>query len=131
MALPDSGPDVSQSASLDERTSFLDRDGAERQAYGAVAENDIVDETDVSPQGEEHMSPVVAAVEDATPHEEESTADMEETSRDGAIGTLTRRLRCLFSTITWPIVPLGTIVALALLWVLYAASSLDLRRSCR
>mmetsp|Transcript_52480 Transcript_52480/g.127057 ORF Transcript_52480/g.127057 Transcript_52480/m.127057 type:complete len:480 (+) Transcript_52480:221-1660(+) len=29
-----------------------------------------------------------------------------------------------------PIVPLGTIVALALLWVLYAASSLDLRKSC-
>jgi hypothetical protein len=53
-----------------------------------------------------------------------------ETTRDGAIGTLTRRLRCLFSTITWPIVPLGTIVALALLWVLYAASSLDLRKSC-
>jgi len=50
--------------------------------------------------------------------------------RSGTIGTLTRRLRCLFSTITWPIVPLGTIVALALLWVLYAASSLDLRRSC-
>eukprot|EP00934_Nitzschia_sp_Nitz4_P001242 Nitzschia sp. Nitz4//scaffold166_size90379//77455//79140//NITZ4_005071-RA/size90379-processed-gene-0.48-mRNA-1//1//CDS//3329538238//1242//frame0 len=50
--------------------------------------------------------------------------------RSGTIETLTRRLRCLFSTITWPIVPLGTIVALALLWVLYAASSLDLRRSC-
>jgi len=50
--------------------------------------------------------------------------------RSGTIGTLTRRLRCLFSTITWPIVPLGTIVALALLWVLYAASSMDLRRTC-
>ena len=50
--------------------------------------------------------------------------------RDGADGILTRRLRCLFSTITWPIVPLGAIVALALLWVLYAASSLDLQRTC-
>ena len=100
MALPDSRTEVSQSASLDERTSFLDRDGAagaERQTYGAVSQNDIVDETEVSPRGEER-SPVVAAVEDATAHEEESTADMEETSRDGAIGTLTRRLRCLFST---------------------------------
>ena len=54
----------------------------------------------------------------------------ESSSRDGAIGNLTTRLRCLFSTITWPIVPLGTIVSLALLWVLYAASSLDLRKSC-
>lgn len=49
---------------------------------------------------------------------------------DGAIANLTRRLRCLFSAVTWPIVPLGSIVALALLWVFYAASSLDLRKSC-
>ncbi len=61
-------------------------------------------------------------------NDEESTDGGEE--RSGTIGLLTRRLRCLFSTITWPIVPLGTIVALALLWVLYAASSLDLRRTC-
>lgn len=53
-----------------------------------------------------------------------------EDTRDGTIGSLTRRLRCLFSTITWPIVPLGTIVALALLWVVYAASSLDVKRTC-
>eukprot|EP00534_Pseudo-nitzschia_fraudulenta_P000094 CAMPEP_0201127404 /NCGR_PEP_ID=MMETSP0850-20130426/30250_1 /ASSEMBLY_ACC=CAM_ASM_000622 /TAXON_ID=183588 /ORGANISM="Pseudo-nitzschia fraudulenta, Strain WWA7" /LENGTH=568 /DNA_ID=CAMNT_0047396255 /DNA_START=52 /DNA_END=1755 /DNA_ORIENTATION=- len=57
-------------------------------------------------------------------------AGADEEPRDGAIGHLTRRLRCLFSTITWPIVPLGTIVSLALLWVLYAAASLDLRKSC-
>jgi hypothetical protein len=62
--------------------------------------------------------------------EDEDSVDGTEDTRDGAIATLTRRLRCLFSTITWPIVPLGTIVALALLWVLYAASSLDLRKSC-
>ena len=68
---------------------------------------------------------VVAAAAAAAGGEEE-----ESSSRDGAIGNLTTRLRCLFSTITWPIVPLGTIVSLALLWVLYAASSLDLRKSC-
>jgi preprotein translocase subunit YajC len=66
--------------------------------------------------------PAAAAAED-----EESTDGDEQESR---VSALTRRLRCLFSTITWPIVPLGTIVALALLWVLYAASSLDLRRTC-
>eukprot|EP00536_Pseudo-nitzschia_multiseries_P018221 jgi/Psemu1/328765/estExt_fgenesh1_pg.C_22600004 len=59
---------------------------------------------------------------------EETTSGDE--PRDGAIGGLTRRLRCLFRAITWPIIPLGAIVSLAFLWVLYAASSLDLRQSC-
>ena len=54
----------------------------------------------------------------------------EQAPRDGAIGNITRRLRCLFSTVTFPIVPLGTVVSLALLWVLYAAASLDLGKSC-
>jgi len=62
------------------------------------------------------------------PNTEEQTPPQQ--PRDGAIGNITRRLRCLFSTITFPIVPLGTIVSLALLWVLYAATSLDLRKSC-
>jgi hypothetical protein len=35
---------------------------------------------------------------------------------------LTRRLRCLFSILTWPIVPLGTIVIVALLYFLYTAA---------
>mmetsp|Transcript_25808 Transcript_25808/g.36175 ORF Transcript_25808/g.36175 Transcript_25808/m.36175 type:complete len:500 (-) Transcript_25808:2817-4316(-) len=57
------------------------------------------------------------------------------TERDGndwneSIAPLTRRLRCLFSTITWPIVPLGSIVFVSLLWVLYAAFVLDARRKC-
>lgn len=65
-----------------------------------------------------------------TENSDDGSESGDASERSGAIGTLTRRLRCLFSTITWPIVPLGTIVALALIWVLYAASSLDLRRSC-
>lgn len=47
-----------------------------------------------------------------------------------AVSRLTLRLRCLFSTITWPIVPLGSIVSLALLWVMYASFLLDLGKSC-
>mmetsp|Transcript_1435 Transcript_1435/g.1931 ORF Transcript_1435/g.1931 Transcript_1435/m.1931 type:complete len:408 (-) Transcript_1435:603-1826(-) len=43
---------------------------------------------------------------------------------------LTQRLRCLFSTITWPIVPLGTLVSLCLLWVLYCAFLVDVKASC-
>ncbi|KAL3920106.1 MAG: hypothetical protein SGILL_003428, partial [Bacillariaceae sp.] len=92
------------------------------------------DETDTPPSES-------ATVSTTTPAEEETADTTNTTDEDSADGTttdanetrvsaLTRRLRCLFSTITWPIVPLGTIVALALLWVLYAASSLDLRRTC-
>jgi len=64
------------------------------------------------------------------PSGETETTNDGEPPRDGAIGNLTRRLRCMFSTITFPIVPLGTIVFMALLWVLYAATSLDLQKSC-
>lgn len=80
--------------------------------------------TDSNSRNNEDNSP------DPAVSNEDDSANEDEAERSGTIGTLTRRLRCLFSTITWPIVPLGTIVALALLWVLYAASSLDLRRSC-
>lgn len=38
---------------------------------------------------------------------------------------LTRRLRCLFGVLTCPIVPLGTLVVLALLYLLYAAIWVD------
>lgn len=49
---------------------------------------------------------------------------------DETIPSVTRRLRCLFATITWPIVPLGTLVSLGLLWVLYAAFVSDMRAKC-
>ena len=50
--------------------------------------------------------------------------------QDGSIAQLTRRLRCLFATLTWPVVPLGTIVSFALLWVLYASFIADARKAC-
>jgi len=51
-------------------------------------------------------------------------------NRGSMIEILTRRLRCLFSTITWPIVPLGTLVSICLLWVLYSAFVVDVKLSC-
>jgi hypothetical protein len=108
-------------------------------SYGAVHDafvDDHVDDDTAEPRtttsnNDEETTAETPPVDlQVTREEEEGSAVDGEENRDGAIGTLTRRLRCLFSTITWPIVPLGTIVALALLWVLYAASSLDLRRSC-
>lgn len=59
-----------------------------------------------------------------------TTGARDDQSEEGPVAQLARRLRCLFSTVTWPIIPLGTILSLALLWVLYAAFVLDLRRSC-
>ena len=125
----DSAHDTNQPFDTDETTSFLDR--GERQSYGSVLAGGSSDNNGENPAASSQTDNVVENPEQTTPApvEDDVSAEGEET-RDGAIGTLTRRLRCLFSTITWPIVPLGTIVALALLWVLYAASSLDLRRSC-
>ena len=62
--------------------------------------------------------------------EEHGEEDDDPNDRDATIERLTRRLRCLFSAITWPIVPLGTLVSFNLLWVLYAAFVLDARRTC-
>ena len=42
---------------------------------------------------------------------------------------LTRRLRALFAILTWPILPLGILTLLALLWFLYA-EVLDFHRHC-
>lgn len=81
-----------------------------------------------TPEEEGENETHVNAAED--PNNEAANNTGGDEPRDGAIGSLTRRLRCLFSTITWPIVPLGTIVAMALVWVVYAASSLDLKRTC-
>jgi hypothetical protein len=53
-----------------------------------------------------------------------------ENDRDTMIERLTGRLRCLFSAITWPIVPLGTLVSICLLWVMYSAFVMDLKSSC-
>jgi hypothetical protein len=49
---------------------------------------------------------------------------------EAAIALLTRRLRCLFSVITWPIVPFGTLACVGLLWLLYASWIPDFSRSC-
>mmetsp|Transcript_34335 Transcript_34335/g.71493 ORF Transcript_34335/g.71493 Transcript_34335/m.71493 type:complete len:436 (+) Transcript_34335:183-1490(+) len=49
---------------------------------------------------------------------------------EDVVTSLTRRVRCLFSIITYPIVPLGTIASLALGWLIYASFVLDVNKSC-
>ena len=124
MASTDTGSNNDSSAPA-AFTAFLSRtSNSVQSSYGTLTDDRHDTQVESPTDGARPTTPAEGEAPD-----EESTTEDEET-RDGAIGTLTRRLRCLFSTITWPIVPLGTIVALALVWVLYAASSLDLRRSC-
>ena len=76
---------------------------------------------------------ILAAVEEENGDEDD---DLERNETDGddevddALTSLTRRLRCLFSVVTWPIVPLGSICILALIWLLYASFVLDINKSC-
>lgn len=49
---------------------------------------------------------------------------------DEAVGLWTRRVRCFFALLTWPVVPLGTFAALSLLWMLVAGFVLDVHKSC-
>ena len=48
---------------------------------------------------------------------------------NGTVAVLTRRLRCLFSVITWPIVPLGVLCFLALLLFFWAFFD-DFQKTC-
>jgi hypothetical protein len=132
MAQQETTSNTGESDTVNVTTAFLSETSNNVPAsYGAVSvnnSNETTQSASAAASTTNDEAQATAAPEGETPDEESATTDEE--TRDGAIGTLTRRLRCLFSTITWPIVPLGTIVALALLWVLYAASSLDLRRTC-
>mmetsp|Transcript_3611 Transcript_3611/g.10270 ORF Transcript_3611/g.10270 Transcript_3611/m.10270 type:complete len:561 (+) Transcript_3611:120-1802(+) len=51
-------------------------------------------------------------------------------SEEEAVQSLTQRLRCLFTVLTLPIIPIGTALSLLLLFVLYAAFVTDLHRQC-
>lgn len=74
---------------------------------------------------------IVSSPSSENPTDEEvPNAATNNTRDEGHVAQMTRRLRCLFTAVTWPIVPLGTILTFALLWVLYAAFALDVRRDC-
>mmetsp|Transcript_27601 Transcript_27601/g.40759 ORF Transcript_27601/g.40759 Transcript_27601/m.40759 type:complete len:410 (-) Transcript_27601:248-1477(-) len=92
--------------------------------YGTIASQENEDgptnTNDVRPYAEENDE-----VSDTVPDVNDNNE-----SRGTMVEILTRRLRCLFSTITWPIVPLGTLVSLCLLWVLYCAFLVDAKASC-
>jgi hypothetical protein len=130
-------------ATAEERGSLLN--GMETIDYGTQNEEQPQGD-DADHDNEENPIQGGADAQNTDPNTEETEAEAEteavppiepfdeieqrETERDTMIERLTRRLRCLFSAITWPIVPLGTLVSLCLVWVLYAAFVEDLKSSC-
>lgn len=64
----------------------------------------------------------------AQPQEQDQPRD--QLTNEQNIAVLTRRLRILFTVITWPIVPLGAIVSLSLVWFLYTAFFQDIDHEC-
>lgn len=93
--------------------------------YGAQQDDDDDHALTVNSEDEDNTQDVEAGNDQAQEAEEEDDDDVEI-----AIDLLTRRLRCLFHVVTWPIVPLGIIVALALIWMLYAAFVQEAQSSC-
>jgi len=116
-----------------QRRGRLEGDNHEETTSGVPNANSLNHENP-DQQGEQQQQRQEQSSDRPSPARPEPTADAEDEAqqqpRDGAIGHLTRRLRCVFSAITFPIVPLGTLVALAFLRLLYAASSLDLQKTC-
>ena len=51
-------------------------------------------------------------------------------TEEEAVQSLTSRLRCLFTILTLPIIPIGTALSLCLLFVLYAALVTDAHHTC-
>ena len=98
--------------------------------YGSVS-NHISEASAPEPYNESDLNTEISA--ESSDHEEEEDpmipgTDSEEI--DDALTALTRRLRCLFSVVTWPIVPLGSLCILGLVWLLYASFVLDIKKSC-
>jgi hypothetical protein len=81
------------------------------------ADGDHGDETR-SQADEEEDFPASHASDD----DDDDTAD--------ALAILARRLRCLFSVVTWPIVPLGSLCIIGILWLAYASFILERHATC-
>jgi len=128
----------------EERGSLLDHDHVETLGYGTHhvvvvdEQEEPQPEDDTNSAGGNDDNDTGSAEDPQNTTDEEAPPPIEpfdeieqgETERDSMIERLTSRLRCLFSAITWPIVPLGTLVSLCLVWVLYAAFVEDLKSSC-
>lgn len=80
-------------------------------------------------------SPIVLFPEEEDPEADEPHASDSEDEEDDdneadALALLTRRLRCLFSVVTWPIVPLGSLCIMGILWLAYSSFILERNVTC-
>ncbi len=91
-------------------------------------------DAELAENDEENLQESTSQPQEANNEEERASQNNEDEDEDefyrGGLAQMTRQLRCLFSTITWPIIPLGAVVSFSLTWVLYAAFLLDVRRNC-
>ncbi|GKY95408.1 hypothetical protein MPSEU_000502300 [Mayamaea pseudoterrestris] len=98
--------------------------------YGAASADELADEDhdgDGNANNEALSAANAAEQEDA----DEVPVDPEmDDAGEIAVAALTRRLRCMFHVVTWPVVPLGTIVVLALVWMLCAAFVKEIHNQC-
>ena len=85
-----------------------------------------------SPTSRQAYGTFRAQANDQPPPQQEQEDEPDEAEIDAdaeAISALTRRLRCLFGVVTFPIVPMATLAVLALLWFFYAYL-LDFNKTC-
>ena len=104
-----------------ERGTSVDRNNS--FTYGATNSADAAPHHDNDTDGTATPPPLIPPP--LNQEEDPEAADAADTS----IVSLTRRLRYMFACITWPIVPLGLLVAVALLYMLYA-TVLDWQVDC-
>ena len=107
-----------------EETSRLTHSGTDVSSYGSSATvEEEVSEADTTLS--ERNNPIGSAES----MDEHPSGPYDEAVED-VVTSLARRVRCLFSIITWPIVPLGTTASLALGWLIYASAVLDVGKEC-
>ena len=94
------------------------------------SEDDLVDYGSANSDDSDLDSTAEQVATAAAPDDADANRSEQDEHAEITIAALTRRLRCLFHAITWPVVPLGTIVVLALLWMLHAAFFEEISNSC-
>jgi hypothetical protein len=98
-----------------------DNDGRDRYRYGAS----LIDEQDNDSNDDNEGNSTNDTNDDGSLLPQGTAPNRDEDS----ITALTRRLRCMFTVITWPIVPLSVLVVLSFFYMVYGAV-MDWQASC-
>ena len=116
----------SDSTTENEETSRLNDNSATNQSYGSRTAGQEGEDSGTGSASEATTNNPINSTESG----EDQSADQYDEALEDVVNSLARRVRCLFSIITWPIVPLGTTASLALGWLIYASTVLDVGKTC-